>query len=208
MKKTQKKLGNKGFSLVELIVVIAIMAVLVGVLAPTLIRNVENSRVSKDAQNIDSIKNAIEVTLQKEEAYQEAIAVGDVITFDANNKAVIKSSGLTEFTKEFNNTLDLSKSELTSKKYKDAKDNVGNFYVAPEGDYHRTGALRESPTMSVSGMHGELSLNTGYAYSPAGRDTNTIYNYAESGSLLGNGGFWAKTEADVQKNIKSEAKRS
>ena len=29
MKKTQKKLGNKGFSLVELIVVIAIMAVLV-----------------------------------------------------------------------------------------------------------------------------------------------------------------------------------
>ena len=35
MKKTQKKLGNKGFSLVELIVVIAIMAVLVGVLAPT-----------------------------------------------------------------------------------------------------------------------------------------------------------------------------
>ena len=35
MKKTQKRLGNKGFSLVELIVVIAIMAVLVGVLALT-----------------------------------------------------------------------------------------------------------------------------------------------------------------------------
>lgn len=91
--------------------------------------------------------------------------------------------------------------EAMEKSYTDVKDNVENFYAAPEGDYHRTGALRESPTMSVSGMHGELSLNTGYAYSPAGRDTNTIYNYAESGSLLSNGGFWAKTEVDVQKNI-------
>lgn len=91
--------------------------------------------------------------------------------------------------------------EAMEKSYTDAKDNVGNFYAAPEGVYHRTGALRESPTMSVSGMHGELSLNTGYAYSPAGRDTNTIYNYAESDSLLGNGGFWAKTEEDIQKNI-------
>ena len=91
--------------------------------------------------------------------------------------------------------------EAMEKSYTDAKDNVGNFYAAPEGAYHRIGALRESPTMSVSGIHGELSLNTGYAYSPAGRDTNTIYNYAESGSLLGNGGFWANTEADVQKNI-------
>ena len=91
--------------------------------------------------------------------------------------------------------------EAMEKSYKDAKDNINNFYASPEGEYHRTGALAESPKMSVSGMHGELSLNTGYAYSPAGRDTNTIYNYAESGGLIGNGGFWAKTEADVQKNI-------
>lgn len=32
--KKQKSMGNKGFSLVELIIVIAIMAILVGVLAP------------------------------------------------------------------------------------------------------------------------------------------------------------------------------
>ncbi|HBS89983.1 MAG: prepilin-type N-terminal cleavage/methylation domain-containing protein [Lachnospira sp.] len=133
MKKTQKRLGNKGFSLVELIVVIAIMAVLVGVLAPTLIRNVENSRVSKDAQNIDSIKNAVEVTLQNEDAYQEAITVGDVITFGTDYKAAITTTGLTEFTKEFNNTLDLSKSKLTSKTYKDKQGDI-KFHVSSTGN--------------------------------------------------------------------------
>ena len=91
--------------------------------------------------------------------------------------------------------------ETMEKSYENAKNNVNDFYTVPESDYHRIGALKESPTMFVSGMHGELSLNTGYAYSPAGRDTNTIYNYAESGGLIGNGGFWANTEADVQKNI-------
>lgn len=35
----------------------------------------------------------------------------------------------------------------------------------------------------------------------SGRDTQTIYGYAESGGLLGNGGFWAKTKEDVKKNI-------
>lgn len=40
MNKKQKSLTNKGFSLVELIIVIAIMAVLVGVLAPQFLKYV------------------------------------------------------------------------------------------------------------------------------------------------------------------------
>jgi type IV pilus assembly protein PilA len=55
----EKKMNNKGFSLVELIIVIAIMAVLVGVLAPQFIKYVESSRRSTDIQNAENIKTAI-----------------------------------------------------------------------------------------------------------------------------------------------------
>ena len=53
--------NNKGFSLVELIIVIAIMAVLVGVLAPTYLQYVEKSKKSNDVQTVDSIVNALEI---------------------------------------------------------------------------------------------------------------------------------------------------
>ncbi len=49
---------NKGFSLVELIIVIAIMSVLIGLLAPQFIKYVEQSRRSRDIQTADQIREA------------------------------------------------------------------------------------------------------------------------------------------------------
>jgi type IV pilus assembly protein PilA len=53
-----KKLNNKGFSLVELIIVIAMMAILVGVVGTQVIPYLENSRKSKDIQVLSAWNTA------------------------------------------------------------------------------------------------------------------------------------------------------
>ena len=55
--------NNKGFSLVELIIVIAIMAILVGVMAPQLIKYIEKANVSADTQICDSVRTAMQTTV-------------------------------------------------------------------------------------------------------------------------------------------------
>jgi type IV pilus assembly protein PilA len=49
------------------------MAVLVGVLAPTLIGNIEKSRESKDLQNLDTIRQAAITAIANEAAYKEVV---------------------------------------------------------------------------------------------------------------------------------------
>ncbi|MDD6186800.1 MAG: type II secretion system protein [Oscillospiraceae bacterium] len=61
-----KKLNKKGFSLVELIVVVAIMAVLVGVLAPSLLRYVEKTRVQKDISAVAEVEQAVKIACADE----------------------------------------------------------------------------------------------------------------------------------------------
>ena len=68
----EMKTNNKGFSLVELIVVVAIMAVLMVVLAPAMLRYVEKTRVQKDDSAASEVLKAVELALADEPIYEEA----------------------------------------------------------------------------------------------------------------------------------------
>lgn len=68
-----KKMNNKGFSLVELIIVIAIMAILAASIAPALIRYIDKSRKSNDVTAAGTIKTAVDSALANEDAYDEVI---------------------------------------------------------------------------------------------------------------------------------------
>lgn len=69
--KKEVKTNNKGFSLVELIVVVAIMAVLMVVLAPAMLRYVEKTRIQKDDSAASEVANALELALADETIYSK-----------------------------------------------------------------------------------------------------------------------------------------
>ena len=76
-----KKMNNKGFSLVELIVVVLIMAIIAVALAPQVMKWVENSRVSTDCTNYESMTENLQLALADKDVYKAISGKENVVIY-------------------------------------------------------------------------------------------------------------------------------
>ena len=85
------KKNNKGFSLIELIIVIAIMAILVAIIAPNLTKYLGKSKKSTDKKNADEIASQLQTSISDYESQDDA---GEIIG-TINETLKIKWAGTT-----------------------------------------------------------------------------------------------------------------
>jgi type IV pilus assembly protein PilA len=84
---------NQGFSLIELIVVMAILAVLVGAIAPALLRYVEKTRIAKDDSAASEIEHAVQIVVLGG-SYEVTEQV--LVTFSSAGISVIANTDVTK----------------------------------------------------------------------------------------------------------------
>lgn len=92
----ERKMNNKGFSLVELIIVIAIMAILIVVLAPQYLKYVEKSRNSTDVSNATEIVTALQVYAADPDATVKIPASAVTVTVSSSGTTLSDTSGFLE----------------------------------------------------------------------------------------------------------------
>lgn len=150
----KENMNNKGFSLVELIIVIAIMAILIVVLAPQYLKYVEKSREASDQTTIVEYINAMQViaadpdiTLTKGGTYTlTSDANSDEIKVGADLQSVLTSQGMLD--------ADAAKGgKLQSTAYKAAEMGITLQYNSTAKAWE---VKKTAGTVEVSGKLGKL----------------------------------------------------
>lgn len=191
-----KKTNNKGFSLVELIIVIAIMAILAGAIAPALIRYIDKSRKSNDVSSCKSIKTAVETALGNEDVYAYLTSVAQatdynavkitpgVATSEGDDTGAITITITGDVPSDLpENIAETAKSEIGTNigektpkiKYKKTSvDDIGKpseFWalISPKGTVYVLIGTGEQPSISVDGNN--ITSSNGYLISPEACDS-------------------------------------
>ena len=129
-----KKTNNKGFSLIELIIVIAIMAVLVAIIAPNLTKYLGKSKKNTDTKNQDEIESTLKTCITDYEMENdELLSDGGSLTITWAASGATLSSGNATFKDIVEKAIETSKtkSKENSSKYAQAviKKNSGTYKI-------------------------------------------------------------------------------
>ena len=119
--------SNKGFSLVELIIVIAIMAILAAAIAPALIRYINKARRADDLTAAGEIVSAANTAMTNEDANDEISVLAD-----GTQVAAINDKGVTCSYASFGAELQKTLPNGAPKKYR--KDTSTGYVLAYSAD--------------------------------------------------------------------------
>lgn len=160
--------NNKGFSLVELIIVIAILAILVGVMAPLLYIYVSRTKVSADIQLCDSIQEAIVYAMSDPDVVNaDDSSKSQIDEICSGNKVALGSIGDSEFSRCVNDTM-----------------GYDVFSVSGNREHFTTQIAKENGEVYAQFYDGKYYVWINGSDS-SGKDNNVVT--ADNASLVGNG---------------------
>lgn len=171
-----KKNKNKGFSLIELIIAIAILVILTGLLAPQFMKYIEKSREAKDIQAMDTVYSSVQAALGNEGAYDEIATVAkDEKVYVVSLENVLKpTTGIENFGVELKNLLgNVENIGLVSKRARGDDGNNGIFIAIKytKGPNVEVGSDSDKKTIETFGGYEVMVF-----CSPDGKSTVAGFN--------------------------------